>query len=282
MSDQWISEVAVIVVPLDGHDSSVRGVQVAGRVAGRLGIGIRLFSVVGSSGAVKGRKEWLDAVAAEHLPGREAATDVEVADDEVPAIAAAAGSDGLLCMATSASLLPHHGHFGSTAEGVARTLRRPVLMVGPRMEATPGSPTRRVVVPVDGSELSEAALQIAAALAGRLEVPLWVVSVVSPKDEAAAAAEIGSDSLVAVESSYVRGLASRTAEGRDIDVAFEVLHSKDPAEAIVDFVGDEGTAVMTTHGRSGLSRLFAGSVTAGVVAHSKRAVVVLRPDAHDG
>ena len=52
-----------------------------------------------------------------------------------------------------------------------------------------------------------------------------------------------------------------------------------PEDAIVDFVGDEGTCVMTTHGRSGLSRVVAGSVATGVVAKSKRAVVVYRPPA---
>jgi nucleotide-binding universal stress UspA family protein len=57
-----------------------------------------------------------------------------------------------------------------------------------------------------------------------------------------------------------------------------VLHGDDPARAIVDFAGDDGTIVMTTHGRSGLNRLFAGSVTTGVVAHSQRAVFVWRPE----
>jgi len=278
VSDRWIGDMEVLVVPLDGHESSVRAVPVAGRLAGRLGVGLRLFSVVGGAAAVDARQKWMHGVAAARLPGRAVVIDVAVEDDEVVAIAAAAGSDGLLCMATAASLRLHHGHFGSIAEGVATALQRPMFMVGPHMEVAPGAATGRVVVPVDGSTLSEAALDVAAEFAARLDIPLWVVSVVSPRDEEEATAQLGGDSLVAVESSYVRSLAGRVADANDIEVAFEVLHSKVPAEAIVDFVGDDGTAVMTTHGRSGLSRLFAGSVTTAVVAHSRRAVVVLRPD----
>ena len=113
-------------------------------------------------------------------------------------------------------------------------------------------------------------------LAEKLDVPLWLVTVVSPSALAAAAAQspdIGGGN----ETGYVRSLARRLGKTRDLDLEYDVLHSEHPDRAIVDFVGDDGTAVMSTHGRSGLSRLFAGSITAGVVAHSHRAVVVFRP-----
>ena len=56
-----------------------------------------------------------------------------------------------------------------------------------------------------------------------------------------------------------------------------VLHGTDPVQAIVEFAADDGTVVMSTHGRTGLRRVFGGSVATGVVANSKRAVVVWRP-----
>ena len=37
---------------------------------------------------------------------------------------------------------------------------------------------------------------------------------------------------------------------------------------------------MSTHGRSGLARIFAGSVTTEVVAGSKQPVMVVRPPDH--
>ena len=83
--------------------------------------------------------------------------------------------------------------------------------------------------------------------------------------------------VAAAETAYVRDLASRIRKSHGIDAEFDVLHGDDPATAIVDFAGDDGTVVMSTHGRSGISRLFAGSVTTKVVADSKRAVLVWRP-----
>lgn len=180
-------------------------------------------------------------------------------------------------MATAASLLPHQGHIGSVAEDVIRKVRRPVALVGPKVERQPGSETERVVVPVDGSELSESALNVSADLAEILGVPLWIVSVVSHRAAAAFAAQVESPSSL-VESSYVNRLARDLATQRNFAAEFDVLHGDDPTRAILDFTGDNGTVVMSTHGRSGLSRLFGGSVATGVVAHSKRAVFVWRPD----
>ena len=82
---------------------------------------------------------------------------------------------------------------------------------------------------------------------------------------------------VTIGVGYLRRLAGQIRDSHAIDAEYEVLHRDNPAEAIVDFTGDDGTVVMTTHGRSGLSRLFGGSVATGVVAHSKRAVIVWHP-----
>jgi nucleotide-binding universal stress UspA family protein len=272
MDHQRINDLNTLLVPLDGHDSSIRAVPVAGRLARRLGMDIRLLSIVDGADGIAERSARLADIAAAYLPQTDAAIQVVVANDPVYTVTATAEPDGLLCMATAASLRMHHARFGSIAEGVARAIQRPLFLVGPRMLPRPGAPTQRVVVPIDGSELSEAALDVAADLAVRLSIPLWVVSVVTPKADSSA----GPASASPGESNYVRNRAKLIAERTGVDASFEVLHG-DPAEAIAGFVADDGTAVMTTHGRSGLSRLFAGSVTTAVVARSQRAVMVLRP-----
>lgn len=272
MSPTAIAEMTELIVPLEGPEASVRSVPVAGRLAGRLGLGVRLFSAGGHDAA-----SWMQGVAERYLPDREVAIDIAPAANPVEAIVAAAGDHRLVCMATAATLLPHKGHVGSVAEGVVRTIGRPVALVGPQMEPQPGEHTQRVIVPVDGSDLSEAALDVAGDLARTLGVTAWVISNVDPGYEAAASAQLGGE-LVAAESGYVRRLAQDLGERFGIDVQFEVLHWDDPAQAIVDFTGSDGTIVMTTHGRSGLSRLFAGSVATGVVARSPRAVFVWRPE----
>lgn len=265
-----VGEMTELMVPLDGSDASVRGVPVAGRLADRLGLGIRLLRVGEDDG-------WLRDIADKYLPGRDVAIETGLDGDPEQAIVNAAGSDRLICMGTSASLLPHHGHVGSVAEAVVRDLRRPVFLVGPKMEPHPGESTKRVVVPVDGSPLAEAALDIAGDLARGLGVGVWIVTNLSAKDEAAARSEMAGD-FTAAESGALWYQARDLREKFGVDVQYEVLHGDDPAAAIVDFTGDDGTIVMTTHGRSGLSRLFGGSVATGVVAHSPRAVMVWRPD----
>ncbi len=267
-----IAGMKELMVPLDGSEASVRSVPVAGRLAGRLGLDVRLFSAGGNDSA-----SWMQNVAERLLPGLEVAVDTAPAGNPVEAIVAAAGHDRVVCMATAGSLLPHKGHVGSVAEGVVRRIGRPVALVGPQMEPNPGDNTQRVVVPVDGSKLSEASLEVAGDLARALGVPAWVITNIDRKTEAAARASMEGD-LIATESGYVGRLARSLGKRIGIEVEYEVLHGDDPARAIVDFAGDDGTIVMTTHGRSGLNRLFAGSVTTGVVAHSRRAVFVWRPE----
>ncbi len=262
-----------LVVPLDGRDSSARALPVAGALAPPLGAGIRLFSLAGSD-TTEERAAWMREAAARHLLDADPAIEVAGGADPVAGIVAATGEMGVVCMATAASLRPHHGHVGSVAEGVARELGRPMIVVGPEAAAAAG--TARVVVPVDGSKLSETALAVGAELASLLGAALWVVTVVSPRAEAAATAMLGTE-VVATESGYVQRLAAQAAASHDVDGEFEVLHRPEPAPAIVDFLSDDGIAVMSTHGRSGLSRLFAGSVTTAVVARSHRPVVVWRP-----
>jgi nucleotide-binding universal stress UspA family protein len=264
--------VSELIVPLDGRDASVRAVPVAGRIASRLGLGVRLFAASTDEGSNK--ESWMQSVAEAHLAGTEVTFEVVGDGDPVAAIVTAAGESGMVCMATAASLLPHQGHIGSVAEGVTRDIGRPVILVGPEMETSPGEHTTRLVVPVDGSSLSEAILPVAADLAVALNVPAWVVTVVSPSLESSS--HMGVDAI-SIGVGYLRRLAGQIRDSHGIDAEYEVLHRDNPAEAIVDFTGDDGTVVMTTHGRSGLSRLFGGSVATGVVAHSKRAVIVWHP-----
>ena len=274
----WAEEP--LVVPLDGRDDSLRAVPVAGHIARRLGNELQLVSIVSKPDEAEARGKWLFDEAAAHLDGTEFTAAVAVADDIAGEIATIAEPGELVCMATAGSVRFHSGHWGSVAEDVARALQRPMFMVGPNVDPSPGQPTQRVVAPMDGSSHAEAAAVPAAELAGVLEVPLWLVEVASPMAQAAEAAS-HSGAVSAKEERYVTALKERLGRIADIEIHHEVIQSENPDRAIAAFVGEDGTAVMSTHGRSGLGRLFAGSVTAGVVANSKRAVVVIRPGEND-
>jgi nucleotide-binding universal stress UspA family protein len=275
MSSAPITSMTDVVVPLDRRDPSTRAVPVAVRIAERLGLGLRLFCV---SDATDEADAYLRDVAQAASTSIPIATAVVPGGDAAPAIVGVAGASGLVCMATSATLRPHQGHIGSVAEDVVRLLGRPLVLVGPEADVRADAVTDRIVAPIDGSELSERTLTVAGDLAGAFAIDAWVVSVVPQRAEAEAGAHVGH--VFAAESGYVKHHAEDLGREFGIRVGYDVLHMDDPVRAIVDFAGSDGMIVMSTHGRSGLNRLFGGSVTTGVVARSKRPVVVWRP-AHE-
>lgn len=273
-NNTWLTNKTTIVVPIDSRGTNARALLVAGRLAKRLGMAVRVYRQIPEGDAPEPHTEKLEAFAS-YLRGADRSFEVVEGTDPVQGILGSLGPKDILCMATSGSLLPHGGHLGSMSEAVTRSLNEPLFLVGPEIVPDPPpGPTQRVIVPVDGSAVAEAALGPAANAADRLGVPLWIVTVVSPKAENAAqgAVEAGA------EANLVRKYAREMRQAYGVDAQFDVLHGPDAADAITQFAGDDGTVVMTTHGRSGLSRLVAGSVTTSVIGQSKRAVVVYRPD----
>ncbi len=185
-----------------------------------------------------------------------------------------------LVMLTEATLAPHGGHFGSIAEQIVRTSTRPSLLIGPKVSAAL-TDIRRVLLAVDGSETAERAISAACDMAAAFSAQMWVVTVVSA-EQAVAAARLGS----IVETNYVRGIAERACPGSSVE--YDVLHNDDPVAGILDFANESDIIVVTTHGRSGVARLVAGSVTSGVIRKALRPVVVVPPlfqgqsDDHEG
>jgi len=82
----------------------------------------------------------------------------------------------------------------------------------------------------------------------------------------------------AAEANYVRTLSNQLAE-RGLDVGWEVLHDRHPAEAIVGLAGSLPASVvaLATHGATGLHRAALGSVASRVVHAGPSPVLVLRP-----
>ena len=266
-----------LIVPVDDLEDAGRSIDTAVELATRIQGGVRLLSVVDSQDAVGGRSAQLADVAA-RITDLTTVVDVIPGSDVAGEIVAATGPRDVVCMTTAASMLPHKGHFGSIAEDVVRRIDRPVVLLGPKADPSVSKGLNRVIVPVDGSDRSEAAIKPAGALAGFLGLPLWIVTVVPVASQRAMAAQLGPEAA-ATESAYVRVLAREAAVESDLDTQFEVLHISDPADAILDFARGDGLVVMSTHGKSGLARIFAGSVTTSVVARSAHPVVVLRPSA---
>lgn len=262
-----------ILVALDDRQD-LRAVDFAAELAAAVGSGVRVLSVVANADQAGDRKSLLQRSLADRN-GVSLEVRVVVDDAVDSAIIAAAGAASTVCMTTAATLLPHEGHFGSIAESVVRTLGRSVILLGPKA-AGRLEPSPRMVVPVDGSELGEYVIGDAARLAAAMSAEVWVVTVVGTEEERSVAAVAGPD-YGALESGYVRRVARTITSESGAEAQFEVLHGPDPATAVLDFAGTDAIIAMSTHGRSGLDRVFAGSVTRQVIAGAKQPVMVLRP-----
>ena len=250
-----------VLCPIDGSDASARALAVAADAATTLNTPLRVFSAVEDPHEIAERQARTEFSVAG--VGVDAEIDVTAAPHAPKAIVAFAGDDALVVMATTTR--PHvlTGYFGSATEHVIRTLQRPVVTVGPRCETSLGD-VSGVMVPCDGSDFSEEALPIARAWADRLDVPMTVVSVL---DEKAASAGSG-------ETNYVHNLAEQ------FGAQWDVLHGPDPARAIADYA-DAQLIVMTSHGRSGFSRLRLGSVATETTRWATAPVVILNPGKPD-
>lgn len=135
----------------------------------------------------------------------------------------------------------------------------------------------KILIPLDGSELSEVALPYAEALAGRLgsEIVLLFVN------------EATEDRYQHMHESYLEKMTEITKYGAEthldktgkkvIRVKPDILFGN-PAEQIVNYVEKSNIdlVVMSTHGRSGISLWALGSVAGKVVRAANCPVALIR------
>jgi nucleotide-binding universal stress UspA family protein len=126
---------------------------------------------------------------------------------------------------------------------------------------------RRILVPVDLSSCSRAALEFARTLGGALDASLDVLFV-SP--------ESGSEAQREAERE-LRGFVAGSSGAPSVTLRERVV-SGDPRERIVSIAEGEDfdLVILGTHGRTGRPRMLAGSVAESVVRTSSRPVVTVR------
>jgi nucleotide-binding universal stress UspA family protein len=250
-----------ILVPLDGSRFSEQILPYVRWISSQTGVAVALLRVIDKDDEKPQARSALEALGA-----------------SVPAasICTASGGDVTRAILEEAARVPgtlvamtSHGRsgvmraiLGSTALKVLRIGREPIFVFRPRHDdANPGPATiERIVVPLDGSKLSESILSPAAELARWIGARVVVVSVL---DRTAREADLGVPASDVMESSYVRSHATQLSQRHGIGVGWEVLHG-DPQEAIPTFARSLPNTMlaMTTHGRSALQSALVGSVTA--------------------
>jgi nucleotide-binding universal stress UspA family protein len=148
----------------------------------------------------------------------------------------------------------------------------------------------RILVPTDGSEVSAAAERAAIAFARAHGSELVALAVGQPQlpivtAEAAMAIDPGLDNetLLKAAEAHAQGVAQAAAAAGVHCTPVAVLDYA-PADAIVATAEARGCDLifMGSHGRRGLSRLLAGSVTQQVLAEARVPVLVMRPTAPAG
>ena len=134
---------------------------------------------------------------------------------------------------------------------------------------------RTILAPLDGSEFAEHALTTAAHLAATAKAPLLLARVHQSPSHLGPTWD---DFFRNEERGYLERVAARVAQTQRIDVETALLDG-DVVDAIRECAEQraECLIVMTTNGRTGISRAWFGSVADGIVRNGTRPVLMLRP-----
>lgn len=137
---------------------------------------------------------------------------------------------------------------------------------------------KRILVPLDGSPLAEEAIGMAAAIARASNAHLDLLMVHEPILTGRRDDFTWSEKQIVAEQKYLLQIAGELATGAGVH-AQETLLRGQPAELIVTRATDcdADLIVMTSHGRTGWSRVWLGSVADAVVRQSHVPVLILRP-----
>jgi nucleotide-binding universal stress UspA family protein len=141
---------------------------------------------------------------------------------------------------------------------------------------------QKILVPLDGSKLAEVALPHAESLATRYNATLIFISVINPmfvNDRDANAAELYQQQLNTLRKDteiYLKGVQGVFKE-KNIKTEFLVNHG--PVVEGIVHAADQFSVdlvLIASHGRTGLMRVFFGSVAAGVLNRIEQPLMVIR------
>jgi nucleotide-binding universal stress UspA family protein len=141
-----------------------------------------------------------------------------------------------------------------------------------------------ILIPTDGSELAEKAVQHGLELAEAIKANVVILTVTEPFQvftaEVAAIGDTPEDYKVRVAQQAANILAAAAAKAKARGVAVETLQVEhfSASDAIVETAASKGSdlIVMASHGRKGISAILLGSETAKVLTHCKVPVLVHR------
>lgn len=180
--------------------------------------------------------------------------------------------------------------YGSVAEAVLTRSSAPVLLVRawqPAPDAAALADHPRLLVPLDGSAFSEAALPVARAVAEKLAGEVVLMTAVRPSEPNLAADGLVTPDILegavrgarAEARRYLAQVAERLVRDLPSNPPSRDVRVGEPAETVVRSARDHGASmvVMATHGFSGVPRLLFGSVAGAILRQGTVPLLLVRP-----
>ena len=297
-----------IVVPLDGSAFAEQALPVAIEIAQTARANVRLVLVHQTASVLKDRRDTGDlstkarlaALKAERAYLRQVAARVkELTGTKVTGVTlhgpvAATLREHIDLTRADLIVMTTHGRgalerawLGSVADALLRTVEVPMLLIRPRAETPPAARLKvsRILVPLDGSALSEQVLPPALAMARLLGAELSLVQLVEPV-ELPGEFPLGSGGfdprlttlMEEQAKDYVDGLA-RTLRTGGLRVSGASGVTPSVVSGLLELAHDPdvGMVALATHGHGGLRRALLGSVADKLIRGSDRPVLVCRP-----
>ncbi|AXB41439.1 universal stress protein [Amycolatopsis albispora] len=194
----------------------------------------------------------------------------------LPALAEEAGASLIVVGSSGLSALPR-ALLGSTAAELVRTAVQPGVVVRGEEPAAADAP---VVVGVDGSAVSDRAVEFAFEFAAGHGLPLlavhawtdWQAGLLASAPMAPVGRERQDTQAEAAVRAHLDKFAARFPEVRS-EVRFVAEH---PAQILTELAEHARLLVVGSHGRGAVGRVFLGSVSHAVLYHAPCPVAVLR------
>ena len=196
---------------------------------------------------------------------------------------------GLVAMTTHGRGALGRATFGSVADRVSRESPIPVLLVRAHPDGLPvvTADIRRLIVPLDGSDLAEASLPLVVDLAKQLGIPVHLVralnlaAVLTPLVDGGGllvspSPEVYEQMTESVESDareYLMSVSTRLEE-EGVSATWSVLEGS-PFFAIAEATETGDLLVTTSHGRGGVLRWLMGSVAEKLVREAPVPVLLV-------
>jgi len=289
-----------ILVPLDGSERSERVLPPARSIVEALKVEVELLQVIDPnevtafSDPEHGRYvdqvdssirnnsiNYLERIAHSFPDPSKVSCSAELGNAaEVIADKAAAHPGSLIAMSTHGRSGVQRWLLGSTADKVLHAAHTPLLLVRATDHTPLGEATllKKIVVPLDGSQLAEQTLPHVVELAKNLALEVVLVRVFDPSSQGHMPymehiKEKMREEAKAYLELKVRGLESEGLK----DVSYLLLQGNAAAK-IVDITQatHDNLIAICTHCRSGIGRWILGSVTDRVVRYSGNPVLVIR------